>query len=90
MAEPIQVRAGQVWADNDKRARGRELVVLRVERSRRKVGWARDDLGPYEDVAVCRVTASPGSPARIGRVYAIAVRRMKPTSTGYRLVREPD
>jgi hypothetical protein len=64
-----QVRPGQVWADNDKRAEGR---TLRVD-------------------AVFGATARLyGNSDRRGKRVQVAVRRMRPTSSGYRLVSEPE
>lgn len=84
------VRVGQVWADNDTRAKGRTLRVLAVEHDAR--------MG--KDVALCRVLTNsddtqqdldrgrPWATDRRGRTTRIAVERMRPTSTGYRLVSE--
>jgi len=67
------VRAGQVWADNDSRCKGRR--TLRVEQV---VG----------DKAVClTLTDWDGRPDGQRRTL-IAVRRFKPTSTGYRLIQD--
>jgi hypothetical protein len=62
-----KVEVGQIWADNDKRAHGRELEVMHV-------GAARAIL---RDVTTKRETE-------------VAVSRMRPTSTGYRLVKHAD
>lgn len=71
MAEQV-VREGQVWADNDRRSRGRTLKVVRVENGR----------------ALCVVLTDGPHPIRsaVGRTVAIKLDRFKPTSTGYRLV----
>lgn len=83
------VKPGQVWADNDKRAKGRTLLVLSVGHDERR-GYA---------VAVCEVLTMGGSSdfrldAGVGRDTVglrtrVAVKRMRPNSTGYRLVSEP-
>lgn len=66
----VGVRVGQVWADNDKRAEGRTVRVDEVD--------AR--------YAYCTVlmAATPGG--RTGQRTRIALERMRPTSTGYRLL----
>lgn len=81
----IEVKVGQVWADNDKRAAARTLKVIRVEADTRK-GVAK----PGEAVAVCEVLTDRKDVAvgqsQVGRIVRIRVDRMRPTSTGYRLV----
>jgi hypothetical protein len=68
------VRPGQVWADSDKREAGRTVRVERVECQ----------------YAYCRVlTPRDANPlGRIGHEVRILIDRMRPTSTGYRLVSE--
>lgn len=100
MPEQPDVRAGQVWADNDPRSAGRTLRVDAVKFSSR-MGC---------DVAVCVVLtnadetqrhidnpagnpfrSSGGYSDRRGKTTTIAVRRFMPVSTGYRLISEaPD
>jgi hypothetical protein len=77
------VPPGSVWADNDERVMGRTLRVGRIE----------------GDVAICVVlTNSNVTQAELdrgvrgvrdtrGRTTRISLRRFRPTSTGYRLVR---
>lgn len=73
-----QVRPGQVWADNDYREAGRTVRIDSV-----------DDRYAYCTVLTGR--ASQGSSARTGHKTRIALARMRPTSTGYRLESEtPD
>ena len=84
-----EVRVGQVWADNDVRSEGRTLRVVSI------VG----------DKARCEVvTNSHGVQRRLdnpaldwyqprdrrGQNTSIALRRFKPTKTGYRLVKDVD
>jgi hypothetical protein len=83
------VQPGQVWADNDKRSRGRTLRVERVVQDPR--------MG--KPVAVCTVlTNSDRVQGEVdrwgvkshfkdtrGNTVRIAVNRMRPTATGYRL-----
>jgi hypothetical protein len=77
------VRVGQVWADNDKRAEGRRVRVVEVGRTH----------------AVVELVDQRGRPARgheaqqkaeAGRRTRIRLDRFRPTSTGYRLVRDAD
>lgn len=68
-----EVKVGQVWADNDKRSAGRHVRVIAIEVTLKQ--------------AVVRRCNSAGG--LIGaRVTRIALRRFRPTSTGYRLVRD--
>lgn len=69
-----EIRAGQIWADNDSRSEGRTLRVCAIE------------LG----CAICEVVTEIGGkkPARLGRKVRIKLDRLHPTSTGYRLVSE--
>jgi hypothetical protein len=78
-------RVGQIWSDNDSRMAGR---MVRVEAVGDRDGG----------VAVCRVlTNSDSQQQRLdagdptardgrGKLTEIAIRRMRPTSTGWRLV----
>lgn len=69
-----EVKVGQVWADNDARARGRTLEVLEVG----------------ENHAVCKVLtpARFANVSTTGRTVRIMLRRFKPNSTGYRLLED--
>ncbi|MFI2664860.1 DUF6354 family protein [Micromonospora carbonacea] len=81
------VRPGQIWEDNDYRAKGRTLRVDAV-----------DDTHAECTVLTDRTTATYrhpggyvhqlGSTATVGRKTRIARRRFRPTSTGYRLVQD--
>jgi hypothetical protein len=65
------VRPQQVWADNDARSAGRTLRVDAIDGQQ----------------AVCTVlTTAAGAIGTPGRSVRIAVRRFRPTSTGYRLL----
>jgi hypothetical protein len=79
------VKPGQVWADNDKRSKGRTLRVDRIDgtyavctilTNDRKVQALIDDGGLtwYRPVD------------KRGRSARIRLDRFRPTSTGYRLV----
>lgn len=80
----LHVRPGQIWADNDARNAGRTLRVDRIEMHTFSAG-ALEGKVPY---AVCTVlTQADNYPqGRIGHQVTIMVSRMRPTSTGYRLV----
>ena len=85
MAELVTVEPGQVWEDCDKRNPGRQLKVLAiVVRLGRKV-------------AECEILSNGGRPSTfaspenkgkglVGHKTYIRVSRMKPGSTGYKLV----
>ncbi|MEU8521212.1 hypothetical protein [Streptomyces sp. NPDC048577] len=64
------VRVGQVWADNDKRSEGRTVRVDEVDVC----------------YAYCTVLTSATPGGRTGQRTRIALERMRPTSTGYRLL----
>lgn len=94
MSTEIEVRPGQVWADNDPRVAGRTLRVERLEWSSRMnctiavcTIVTNDD---YTQGLLDRPQESPWRRRhdRRGKTTEIAVRRMRPTSTGYRLVGE--
>jgi hypothetical protein len=65
------VKVGQVWADCDKRCEGRTIRILAIEGDR----------------ALCEVmTGIDGSEAPVvGRKVRVAVKRFRPTATGYEL-----
>jgi hypothetical protein len=95
--ETIEVRPGQVWADNDPRSEGRTLRVDAVEADPQRARRGHPAL-----VAVCTILTNsdtaqrqvdrqdPWTSDRRGKVVRIRVDRMLPTSTGYRLVSEPE
>ncbi|MFF3060161.1 hypothetical protein [Streptomyces sp. NPDC057909] len=60
----------QVWADNDRRSAGRTVRVGAVS----------------ERHAYCTVLTAAAPGGRTGRRVRILIERMRPTSTGYRLV----
>jgi hypothetical protein len=79
----IRVRPGQVWADNDKRSTGRHVRVVEVDRTHATVELVSQRGRPWSGLR-------PGEPARAepGRRTRIRLDRFKPTTTGYRLVRD--
>lgn len=88
MTEKIEVKIGQIWADNDKRFWIDDLVpsrFVRVEELVEKAGKpaARVVLVEWdrlsnEWVVKCRPSENP-------RYSTIALRRFRPNATGYRL-----
>jgi hypothetical protein len=84
-----QVRPGQVWADNDKRAEGRTLRVDAVFGATAlcTVLTNSNNVQRTLDTGTARLY---GNSDRRGKRVQVAVRRMRPTSSGYRLVSEPE
>lgn len=76
MAE-VEVRVGQVWADNDKRSEGRRLRVDEVSST-------------HATVTPVDVHGQPTPSVLRARRTRIRLDRFKPTATGYRLVEEAD
>lgn len=74
MSETTEVRPGQVWADNGKRSAGRHVKVLQIDGRRARVVACRAD---------GEVVGRP-------RETFITLVRMRPTSTGYRLVQDAE
>lgn len=72
-----EVKVGQVWADNDKRAEGRKVRVVAVDTTHATV-----ELIDLRGRAALR---KPDERAEPGRQTRIRLDRFKPTSTGYRL-----
>lgn len=76
-----EVRVGQIWSDNDKRAHGRQIRVVEVHKRHAVVELVNQRGRPahgHED----KQLAEPG------RRTTIRLDRFKPTSTGYRLVQD--
>lgn len=69
------VQPGQIWADNDPRSTGRHIRVLTVDET-------------HADVE--QHLPRRHSPAKPSRTTRIRLDRFRPTSTGYRLVRNAD
>lgn len=66
-----------MWTDNDKRSHGRKVKVVAVDDTHATVEL-------YIPRGAGRLHAKPGRRTRI------RLDRFRPTSTGYRLVSEPD
>lgn len=69
------VRPGQIWRDNDKRAKGRHVKVVDVD-------------GTHATVKLWMTRAASSSTATPGRRTRVRLDRFRPTSTGYVLVRD--
>lgn len=78
MGDAIAVREGQIWADNDKRSKGRKVLILAIDR--------RNEV----DFAICEVksVAKGYDKKGIGKKTLVRLDRFRPTSAGYRLVRD--
>lgn len=70
-----QVQVGQVWADNDPRSRGRTLKVVAIVGEHATCVIVTNDVRAHRD--------------RRGKHTRVALRRFKPTQTGYRLISSP-
>lgn len=68
----VEVKPGQVWADNDPRTPGRTIRVEKVEGDR----------------ATCTVLtpATNSHLDSTGRTTTVALSRFRPTRTGYKLI----
>jgi hypothetical protein len=69
------VRVGQVWADSDKRSAGRHLLVDLI-------------VGDKARVLLCTADGQVIRANGKATVSAIRLDRFRPTSTGYRFVRD--
>lgn len=75
--EPVHVEVGQVWESCDKRdIYKRRLEILEILRDPEK----------GDRVLVQGVSAA----GRCGRKAKVLVERLRPTSTGYRLIKTPE
>jgi hypothetical protein len=85
MAPPLpEVRVGQVWADNDHRANGRQVTVLAIISE-----FVGEELVDFALVAQnkARQVRKPGEQNRPGRRTRIRLDRFRPSrKTGYTLV----
>jgi hypothetical protein len=81
--EPIPVRVGQVWADNDKRSTGRHVRVVEVREKHAVV-----ELVAQRGRAWSGLRSGEAQRAKPGRRTMIRLERFKPNSTGYRLIED--
>lgn len=81
--EAPEVKIGQVWIDNDKRCNGRAVQVQAIQ---------NDGLYDRATVVATIGTIEDGTfkPKHPTRVSKILVSRMKPTSSGYRLMEQAE
>ncbi|GEL48577.1 hypothetical protein CHO01_36930 [Cellulomonas hominis] len=100
MSTNTPVRVGQVWADNDPRCAGRTLRVLEVltDAAGHEVARLEQLTNSADDQRLIDDAKAPGRSRGAfvgaqwvpadgrGKVVTVKVRRMRPTSTGYRLV----
>lgn len=82
-SETPDVRPGQVWADNDKRSAGRHVMVIAIEPGR-PAEPHRTAVPAKAAVVLCTANGNKID----SRVTRIRVDRFRPTSTGYRLVKD--
>lgn len=78
------VKIGQIWADNDKRAKGRHVRVDRIEGDYAFCTIVIDRADTEPDGGRYR-ERRPHDWIAIGRPTRIKLTRFKPNSTGYRL-----
>jgi hypothetical protein len=73
----IEVRVGQVWRDNDKRACGRKVRVVEID-------------GTHAVVELHQARSVGHQGAKPGRRTRIRLDRFRPTATGYVLVQDAE
>jgi hypothetical protein len=76
MTEQQAAQPGQIWADNDKRAKGRTIQVISIED-----GYALTKVVTMRGNDVLPTVKAP---------TRIRLDRFRPTASGYRLVRNAD
>jgi len=92
-SKTTEVRPGQIWADNDPRAAGRTVEIVKTgltkERHTGRAGWLVDRREDQPAVLVRTLTPARNvGTAVIGRETLVLLSRFRPTRTGYRLVRD--
>jgi len=80
-----QPEAGQVWADNDRRAAGREIQIVSINGDYARCVVIAES--PAENAHRRYVAPRPVGWSAVGHRTRIALSRFKPSSTGYRFVR---
>lgn len=76
-----EVKVGQIWADNDKRAAGRQLKITHVDK-------ATPGHQLSQGYATAEVISDRRASVRKVRQTCILLSRFRPTATGYRLVKD--
>ncbi len=87
----MNVEVGQVWADNDSRSVGRTIRVDAIDGAKATctIITNSDDTQQYVDGVKVRAAYEQNAyKDRRGQKVKIAIKRFKPTSTGYRLESE--
>lgn len=79
---PTPVRPGQVWADNDWRARGQTIIVRSIT-----AGYATCEVLTERDEVLAALLV-PRRRRAVGTTTTSRLARFRPSSTGYRLVQE--
>jgi len=88
MAEEIEVRPGQIWQDNDKRGYDRQVRIVEIVHVH-VPGRPSNGRGvPHAVVELVQGRSAEYGQAKPGRRTRIRLDRFRPTSTGYRLVRD--
>lgn len=94
MSAPKEVRPGQIWADNDKRMKGRTLQIQSIEEgtliNQATALVAVCTVLTDRAVTAARLGLSSDIRTTVGRTVRIQVRRFRQNATGYRLVSEPE
>lgn len=85
MAVQIEVKPGQVWADNDWRSEGRTLRVDEVGETHASCTVLTNSQTVQADLDLRGPVWRTDSR---GKKTRIALKRFKPTSTGYRLLED--
>lgn len=82
----MTVQVGQIWADNDKRAGGRQIRVDRIDGDYATCTVVADRAEPEQRYHGRDNVARPPGWTAVGFKRRILLRRFKPTATGYRLI----
>ena len=78
MSDPIELRVGQVWADNDPK-----LIGYRNPKRERRVRIVE-----LLDHAALVETIQHTNPAAVGHTVKVSKKRFVPSRTGFRLINE--
>ncbi len=82
MKKHIEVRVGQIWADNDKRSQGRRLRVVAIEPA--------VPATPHHRAVPERAVVRDINEAPHKGFTRVRLDRFRPTSNGYRLIKDVD
>jgi hypothetical protein len=88
------VKAGQVWADDDRRAAGRTIRVDAIEDGKAVCTILTNSTDAQELIDSWhfqgKTGTCPWAQDTRGRTTRIALSRLRPGSSGYRLVSDPE